>query len=60
MEKPGASNAERAAIIRGRSQAAKRKTSLKTGLWEKRDTSTGRFESIKKSGGSFKGVPRER
>ena len=30
-----------------------------SGLWVKRDTSSGRFVSAKKSGGSFKGVRRE-
>jgi hypothetical protein len=29
-------------------------------VWAKRDTSTGRFVDIKKSGGDFKGVERER
>ncbi len=31
----------------------------KTGLWTKRDT-TGRFTSVKRSGGTFKGIRRER
>lgn len=31
----------------------------RTGLWTKRDTSTGRFTSIKRSGGTFKGVRKE-
>ena len=31
----------------------------KTGSWAKRDTTTGRFVDVKKTGGSFKGVPRE-
>lgn len=41
--------------VRGRSQVK----NPKTGLWVKRDTSTGRFVQTKKSGGSFKGVRRE-
>jgi hypothetical protein len=32
----------------------------KTGLWTKRDTTTGRFTSVKRSGGTFKGIRRER
>lgn len=31
----------------------------KTGLWTKRDSSTSRFTSVKRSGGSFKGVRKE-
>ncbi len=31
-----------------------------TGLWTKRDTKTGQFTSGKKSGGSFKGVRKEK
>lgn len=40
--------------------AISRRYSGKTGVWAKRDTSTGRFVDIKKSGGDFKGVERER
>ena len=31
-----------------------------TGLWTKRDTTTGRFTSVKRSGGTFKGVRKEK
>lgn len=31
----------------------------RTGLWTKRDTETGKFTSVKTSGGSFKGVRKE-
>ncbi len=31
----------------------------KTGLWTKRDTTTGRFTNVKRSGGTFKGVRKE-
>ncbi len=31
-----------------------------SGTWVKRDTSTGRFIEAKKSGGSFKGIRKER
>ena len=30
-----------------------------TGLWTKRDSKTGQFTSVKKDGGSFKGVRKE-
>lgn len=32
----------------------------KTGLWTKRDTSSGRFIDVKTSGGKFKGVSKEK
>lgn len=32
----------------------------KTGLWTKRDASTGQFKAVKRTGGSFKGIKRER
>ncbi len=32
----------------------------KTGLWTKRDSKTGQFTSAKKSGGTFKGIKREK
>lgn len=32
----------------------------KTGLWTKRDTSTGKFMDVKTSGDKFKGVRREK
>lgn len=31
----------------------------KTGLWTKREGTTGQFTSVKKSGGNFKGVRKE-
>lgn len=31
----------------------------KTGVWTKRDTSSGRFVDVKKSGNPFKGVRKE-
>lgn len=46
----------------GRTGAARRRSQVKnpkTGLWTKRDSSTGRFVRTKKSGGSFKSVRRE-
>lgn len=55
MAKNGARGGGRAGAVKGRSQTQSRKT----GLWTKRDTATGRFVQIKKSGGSFKGVRRE-
>ncbi len=50
-----AGRGRRTGAVRGRSQVK----NPKTGLWVKRDTSTGRFVQAKKSGGSFKGVRRE-
>ena len=32
----------------------------KTGLWTKRDSKTGQFTSVKKTGGSFKGIKRDK
>jgi hypothetical protein len=31
-----------------------------TGMWTKRDTKTGQFTAARKSGGSFKGVRKEK
>jgi hypothetical protein len=31
----------------------------RTGLWTRRDSSTGQFTSVKKTGGSFKGLRKE-
>lgn len=45
----------RVGAVTGRAQVRNQQT----GLWTKRDTSTGRFMATKKSGGSFKGVRRE-
>jgi hypothetical protein len=46
----------------GRVGAVKNRTQVrnpKTGLWSKRDTSSGKFVQTRKDGGSFKGVRRE-
>lgn len=56
MAKNGAKGGGRTGAIKGRSQVK----NPKTGSWTKRDTSTGRFTEAKESGGSFKGVRRER
>jgi hypothetical protein len=56
MAKNGASGNGRVGAVKGRTQVR----SPKTGLWSKRDTSTGRFMDVKKSGGTFKGVRREK
>jgi hypothetical protein len=45
----------RAGSVAGRSQV---RTS--SGTWVKRDSSTGQFMATKRSGGSFKGVRREK
>lgn len=55
MAKKGAGGGRRVGAVKGRSQVR----NPKTGAWVKRDTSTGRFTQVKKSGGSFKGVRRE-
>jgi len=46
----------RKGAVRGRSQS----NNPKTGLWTKRDTSTGRFMDVKTTGGKFKGVRKEK
>ncbi len=56
MAKNGAKGSGRLGAISGRSQVQ----NPKSGLWTKRDTSTGRFLATKKTGGPFKGVRRER
>jgi hypothetical protein len=56
MAKNGAKGSGRVGQVRGRSQVR----NPKTGSWTKRDTSTGRFIQAKKSGGSFKGVRKEK
>lgn len=56
MAKNGAKGGGRVGAVRGRSQSQ----SPKTGLWTKRDTQSGRFAQAKKSGGSFKGVRKEK
>ena len=55
MPKNGPKGEARIGVVRGRSQVV----NPRTGKWAKRDTSTGRFTQVKKSGGSFKGVRRE-
>ena len=56
MAKNGATGGGRYGAVSGRSQVQ----NPKTGLWTKRNASTGRFLATKKSGGPFKGVRRER
>lgn len=56
MAKNGAKGGGRVGAVRGRSQSQ----NPKTGLWTKRDTQTGRFVDAKKSGGTFKGVRKEK
>ncbi|HWT91609.1 MAG TPA: hypothetical protein VN238_01330 [Solirubrobacteraceae bacterium] len=56
MAKNGAKGGGRTGAITGRSQSQ----SSRTGLWTKRDTKTGRFMDVKTTGGSFKGVRREK
>ncbi len=45
----------RSGAVTGRSQIR-----TPSGTWVKRDTSTGRFIQAKKTGGSFKGVRKEK
>lgn len=56
MAKNGARGGGRVGAVRGRSQVR----NPATGTWTKRDTATGRFTQTKRSGGSFKGVRKER
>jgi hypothetical protein len=46
----------RAGAVSGRSQVQ----NPKTGMWVKRDSTNGQFVQAKTSGGSFKGVPKEK
>ncbi len=55
MAKNGAKGGGRVGAVAGRSQVK----NPKTGLWTKRESSSGRFVATKKSGGQFKGVRRE-
>lgn len=55
MAKNGRKGGGRVGAVKGRRQTR----NPKTGLWTKRDSSTGKFVQAKKSGGSFKGVRRE-
>lgn len=56
MARNGARGNGRIGVVKGRSQVR----NPRTGMWTKRDTSTGRFMDVKKSGGTFKGVRREK
>jgi hypothetical protein len=55
MAKNGARGGGRVGAVAKRSQVA----SPRSGLWTKRDASSGRFMQTKKTGGPFKGVRRE-
>ena len=55
MAKNGAKGGGRAGAVSKRSQVQ----NPKTGLWTKRDASTGQFMAVKKTGGKFRGVKRE-
>jgi len=55
MAKNGAKGGGRSGMVRGRSQSA----NPKTGLYTKRDTTSGRFLDVRTSGGPFKGVKKE-
>ncbi|MBB2903096.1 hypothetical protein FHR75_003938 [Kineococcus radiotolerans] len=46
----------RAGAVSGRTQVK----NAKTGMWTKRDSTTGRFLQAKTSGGTFKGVSKEK
>lgn len=56
MAKNGAKGGGRRGAVTGRSQFQ----NPKNGNWTKRDAASGRFMAMKKSGGPFKGVRRER
>lgn len=56
MAKNGAKGGGRKGAVSKRSQTQ----NPRTGLWTKRDTTSGRFTATKKTGGPFKGVRRER
>lgn len=53
--KPNGDNA-RVGAVKERSQTL----NTKTGQWVKRDTESGRFMDVKTSGGTFKGVRKEK
>ncbi len=55
MAKNGTRSNTRVGVVRDSSQAR----DPKTGLWTKRDTQSGRFMDVKRSGGAFKGIRRE-
>lgn len=56
MAKNGARGGGRVGAVKDRSQVQ----NPRTGMWTKRDTTSGRFVDAKRSGGTFKGVRRER
>lgn len=56
MAKNGARGGGRIGAVSARSQAK----NPKTGLWTKRNSSDGRFMDVKTTGGSFKGVRKEK
>jgi hypothetical protein len=56
MAKNGVRGKGRVGAVKARSQVR----NSKTGMWTKRDTSTGRFLDVKQSGGTFRGVRREK
>lgn len=56
MAKNGARGGGRVGAVTGRTQSK----NPRTGLWTKRDTSTGQFTSVKKSGGTYRGVRKEK
>lgn len=56
MAKNGARGGGRTGAVTGRSQSR----NPRTGLWTKRDSSSGRFIDVKTTGGTFKGVRREK
>lgn len=53
---PPKGDGHRNGAVKGRSQTC----NTKTGIWTKRDTSTGRFMDGKKGGTPFKGVRKEK
>ena len=55
MAKNGAKGGGRVGAVTNRSQVRV----ASTGLWVKRDATSGRFLQTKKAGGAFKGVRRE-
>ena len=56
MARNGQRGNGRVSAARGPSQTR----NPRTGLWTERDTSTGRFLDVKRSGGTFRGVRREK
>lgn len=56
MAKNGANGGSRIGAVTGRTQ----QKNPRTGLWTKRDTSTGKFMSVKRTTGPYKGVRKER